>query len=113
MAKDDDSLEQRFPLRRPPPEAAEPVRVRPAARTIKKPVFEVAPPPPPPPSTVKRLSEAARNWFEPFEPLELTGGMPPPMEIRGGGRGSPPLPPLELSPAMAGGYTTNLPVVMR
>jgi penicillin-binding protein 1A len=109
MAKDDDSLEQRFPLRRPPSAPAEPARVRPAARTIKKPVFEVAPPPPPPPSTAKRLSAAARNWFEPFEPLELTGGMPPPID-RGGGRGAPPL---ELSPAMAGGYTTNLPVVMR
>jgi penicillin-binding protein 1A len=111
MAKSDDSFEQRFPLRRAPAEPAEPARVRPAARTIKQPVFEVAPPPPPPPSTAKRLSEAARNWFEPFEPLELTGGMPPPQE-RGRGRGFPP-PPLELSPAMAGGYTTNLPVVMR
>jgi penicillin-binding protein 1A len=112
MAKDDDSLEQRFPLRRPPSEPAEPVRVRPAARTIRTPVFQVAPPPPPPPSTAKRLSAAARNWFEPFEPLELTGGMPPPDE-RGRGRGGPPPPPLELVPAMAGGYTTNLPVVMR
>lgn len=116
MAKDDDSLEQRFPLRRPPSEPAEPARVRPAARTIKKPVFEVAPPPPPPPppSTAKRLSEAARNWFEPFEPLELTGGMPPPDDRSGGrGRGAPAPPPLELSPAMAGGYSTNLPVVVR
>lgn len=119
MAKDDDSFEQRFPLRRPV-EAAEAPRPRPK-RVIKSPVFEAVPPapPPPPPSTAKRLSAAARNWFEPFEPLELTGGMPPPEDEPARARrqrGSPPPPPpppLELVPAMAGGYTTNLPVVIR
>ena len=111
MANDSDSFDQRFPLRRQI-EPTEPARARPA-RTIRSPVFEVAPPPPPPPSTAKRLSAAARNWFEPFEPLELTGGMPPPAQMRGRGSPPPPPPPLELSPAMAGGYTTNLPVVQR
>ncbi|MES2444809.1 MAG: transglycosylase domain-containing protein [Pseudomonadota bacterium] len=116
MAKDDDSFEQRFPLRRPA-EAVEAPRPRPAPRVVRPAVFPTAspPPPPPPPSPTRRLTAAARNWFEPFEPLELTGGMPPPEERWSRAqRGVPPPPPLELVPAMAGGgYTTNLPVVIR
>jgi len=124
MANDSDSFEQRFPLRRPA-EPAEQPRARPAP-VVKPAVFpkvaakasgaKAAAPTPPPPSPVQRASAAVQNWFEPFEPLELTSVMAP--EPRGGRQQGwrsppPPPPPLDLVPAMAGDYTTNLPVAFR
>jgi penicillin-binding protein 1A len=125
MAKDPDSPDIRFPLRR----------------------SAVAPEPPPPEKKRvgvpwrPRAVDAApqRQWFEAgeaFEPLELTQVAPPPRRTQapqpvqaripedwpGFGQGWPPQPPapppqpqpqLVPEPLPAGSYTTNLPVLYR
>lgn len=106
MAREPGSSETRFPLRRP---------------AEAEPDFPAAAPAPKP---------EARPWrprrIEP-EPLELSGGMPPPEELappappRWRAAPTPPPPPPPPPPAApvmaeplpAGGYTTNLPVLVR
>ena len=110
MAKDSDTPEIRFPLRRSavPPEPAPP----PAAKPERKPIVAWRPRAVDP--------EPQRQWFEASEPLELTQGLPPPRYTYEPPRGSPPPPPppppvyQPIPEAMPpGSYTTNLPVAYR
>jgi penicillin-binding protein 1A len=124
----DDNFDQRFPLRRPVA-PQEPSRARPAPApvkpVVKKAMFPPAEEKPKKAAEVatekaKKAIAAVQNWFETPEPLELSGGMPPPDARQERARSAPPPPPPPAPPPIdftqavpAGGYTTNLPVVRR
>lgn len=116
MADGNDPRNVRFPLRR----ASDGFEPAPAPAPAPKPEPRAWRPP-----ALDSLGEALRR-VKPVkeEPLELSGGMPPPEEIapplrpRWRAAAPPPSPPSPTIPGHAeslpaGGYTTNLPVVVR
>ena len=113
MAKDSDSPEIRFPLRRSAVPAEPPLTPAPPKRAAKPKPEPVAWRPPP--------AEPEHQWFEQQfepEPLELTRPMPPQHRAFTTGQYFPPPPP-PLQPQYIpealpeGSYTTNLPVAYR
>ncbi|MEI9927430.1 MAG: PBP1A family penicillin-binding protein [Sphingomonas sp.] len=107
MAKDPKLPETRFPLRRPAEPAPEPRAWAPPPSV-----------PEPPKRSAGEMIEAAfaraRKAIQTDEPLELTGGVPPPIGYSAPRRAAPPPPPPPMAPEPApGSYTTNVPVVRR
>jgi penicillin-binding protein 1A len=115
MADGNDPRNVRFPLRRSSDDfdpAPQPPAPKPEPRAWRPPSIEgiVG-------EALKRVKPARE------EPLELSGGLPPPEEqapIRPRWRATPPPPPPPppiqpgyAEPLPAGGYTTNLPVVLK